>query len=190
MVFRILFESPMLLAVVWFPIQVVLLVVWSKTRTRAAGRLVWVGIGLLPMVLVIQKLVTTPREQIIQRCQEMALHVENGDASAIGSCVACEFMAEGLDANAFLERVEHALTRYSVENARLSRFAVTFNAAGEGLADFVASANVRGGEQFLNRVTARFAVTFRRLGDSWMVVRVELRKSPLSPFDNLRQMMP
>jgi hypothetical protein len=187
---RILFESPILFSAVWFPLQVALLVVWSKTRTTSTGRLVWVGLGLLPTVLVIQKFVTTQREQIIERCQEMALLVENGNLPAIGSCLAPEFAAEGLDADAFLERIEHTLARYSVENARLTRFAVTFDAAGEALADFVASGNVRDEESILDRVTARFIVTFRRCDNGWMVARVELRKSALSPFDSLRQMMP
>jgi hypothetical protein len=190
MISRILFESPFLWVVVWFPCQVVLLVIWSRRRSRVTARAVWVWIALLPVMLLLQKMVTTQREEIKRLCREMAAYAENGDVPAIGRCLAPEFEAADLDVDQFLERLENRLTQYSVERPRLTGFDVSIDHANRGTAVFMGSAFVRGAETYGTQLTARFRLIFRKSDDRWLLVEIEVLPSPLSPFDDLRQLVP
>jgi hypothetical protein len=190
MVSRVLFESPFLWVVVWFPCQVVLLVIWSRRRTRVTARAVWVWIALLPVILLLQKVVTTEREAIIRLCRGMAGYAEKGDVPAIARCLAPEFEAADLDVDRFLERLENRLTKYSVERPRLSDFDVSIDNAKRATAVFMGSALVRGAESYGTQLTARFRLTFRKSDDRWLLVEIQVLPSPLSPFDDIRQLVP
>ncbi len=182
MISRILFENPWTLLSLLVAIQLGLIAIWSWRRSRVWARGVWIGLGAIPVLPLVSILVVTPREQIVGLCRDLAALVDEGDAAAIGRHLASDFEAAGLDRLEFLERAERTLGRYHVDDARLHRINVSFPREEEGVAVFDSACRVRSADAFLDRLTARWRVTFRSRGRLWRVRKIEAVPTPLSPI--------
>ncbi len=175
-----------MLLVLLVAIQLALIAIWSWRRSRVWARIVWIGLAAIPMLPLVSVLVVTPREQIVGLCHDLAALVDEGDAAAIGPHLAGGFEAGGLDRVEFLERVERTLARYHVEDVRLHRFSVSFPREEEGVAVFDSACRVRSADAFLDRLTARWRVTFGSRGALWKVTKIEALPTPLSPIRAVR----
>ena len=182
MISKLLFESPWMVLVLLVVIQFGLTAIWSRRRSRLWARIVWTGLGAIPLLPLVSILVVTSREQIVGLCHDLAAMVDEGDAAAIGLHLAGDFEAAGLDRMEFLERVERTLARYGVDNARLHRFNVAFPRKKEGVAVFDSTCRIRSVDAFLDRLTARWRVTFRSHDGPWQVTKIEALPTPLSPI--------
>lgn len=186
---RLLFESLWQLAAAWIAAQFLLVVIWSATRTDFWRRAVWGGFALGPMLLILSKVVVTPREGVEAVCRDLARAVDEGDLAPIRAALSPDFQAADLDAIRFMERVESVLSRVRVEGARLSAFSVTFPARSEAVAEFTASAHVRSEETFLEWLLSRWRLTFRQSGDQWLVTGIETIRSPTLNLPGLRDLL-
>ncbi len=173
MMSRIFFESLWLPAVVWFAVQFVLVAVWSWRRTASKARVVWSGFAALPLLVALSAWVVTPRERIVQLCEGLAGFVDDGNIMAIDLRLTDDFELEHYDRQAFLVRVERSLTEYRVDNTRLSSFRVELTEANHGTVEFHASARVRSSDLVYDWVPSRWRLTVRRVGDEWLVSRIE-----------------
>ena len=181
----LLFEGTWLLAALLVAFQFLLIVIWSRRRSRLWARIVWAGFVAIPSLLVLSKLVVTPTEQIVDLCRTLARLVDEGEVDAIGRHLADEFEAAKLDRTAFLERVADGLTRYRIDNPRLRAFEVEFPRDAEGVAVFNAVCRVRSADTML-QVPSRWRVAFRLFAGKWRVTGLEALPTPLSPVRNLR----
>ena len=186
MILKLLFESPWLLLPVLVVIQSVLIAVWWWRRGRAWARIVWIGLGGIPALLLVSTLVVTPRERIAALCRDLAALVDEGDVAAIGRHLASDFEADGLDRSEFLDRAEHTLTRYHVDDARLGSIDVVFPRPKEGVAVFDAVCRIHSVDAYFDRLTSRWRVTYRRGGQLWLVTKIEPLPTPLSPIRDVR----
>lgn len=182
MISRILFESPILFVLCWAPVQVVLLVAWSRTRTSGSVRRFWVMAALLPAVLILQRAVATDRERIIERCHSLADSAVDGDVDAIGRALTPGFLAGGLDRDAFVQRADAILQRHRIERPALSGFDVEVPTADRAVAEFTSVATIATSEALTGRVSARFRLTFVRRGDDWLVESIEVVPMATSPI--------
>ena len=186
---RLLLESPYLLIPVWLIVQFILVALWSHLRRRWCARLVWVGFAALPLLLLLQHFVVTPREQIITLCRELAEFVEDGDLMAIRARLSPDLDAEGMDRDELIDLAERTLTRYHVTHARLSGFEVSFPAHGPATAQFKATCEPVTQEEFLDRVLTAWRIQLRRTAGGWEVIRIEMRETPFSPLSSLHQLI-
>jgi hypothetical protein len=175
-----------MLAVAWVAAQFVLIAIWSWRRSRLWARTVWVGFVALPVLFTLSLVVVTPRERIIAACEHLAASVEAGDVSAIDQMLADDFEVEGLDRDAFIERVEQTLTRYRVRDISLRQFGVTFPRKDVGVVEFHATAHVRSPELVHDWLASRWRLTFRRNGDTWRLTGIKSVPAPPLNLGELR----
>ncbi len=185
MMSRIFLESLWLLAVVWFAVQFVLVAVWSWRRTSTPARVVWGGFAALPLLIGLSLWVVTPREQIVQMCEGLVGFVDNGNIKAIDLRLTDDFVLENYDRKAFLARVERSLTEYRVDNPRLSSFRVELSDSDHGTVEFHASARVRSQDLVQDWVPSRWRLTVRKVGDVWLVSRIEALSVGPPGFSNV-----
>ena len=183
MITRIFLESYWLLIIVWVVVQFVLVCVWSLWRARASSWMVGVGLLMLPILLVVSRLVVTSGEQIRSLCYELAAAVEAGDLAALRVRLSPGLEVTSLSRDKLIDRIESAITRHSVREPRLSRFALEDVTRNKGVVLFSASARVDSREVGLLTLATRWRLTCRRSeesggSDSWQVTRIELIPTP------------
>ncbi len=181
MLTRILFESLWLLAAVWVGGQFLLIALWSWRRSRLTARMVWAGFAAGPLLWVMSALVVTPRERIVEQCEELADYVDQGDIAAITRHLHDDFAVADFDRESFADRLEQMLTRHRIDRPRLRSFDVEFSKDGNAVAEFNASALVRVPDLFSDRVDSHWRVIFRQDGDRWLITKIEGR--PAAPFE-------
>ena len=185
---RLLFESPYLLIPASLALQFILIALWSRRRRRWCARLVWLGFAALPLLLLVQHLVVTPREQIITLCRELAEFVEDGDLMAIRARLSPDLDAEGMARDELIDLAERTLTRHHVTNARLSGFDIKFSSDDLAIARFQASCEPVTEEAFMERLRTAWHLRLRRTASGWEVIRIEMLETPFSPLSSLRQL--
>ncbi len=177
---KLLFENPWLLFVVLVAIQFGLTAIWIWQRTRVWARTVGVSLAAMPVLLLLSHFVVTPRERVIELCQDLAALALKGDVGGIGRHLSDDFEVAGLDRVEFLARVEDNLQRHRVENLSLHTFEVLFQRRTEAIAVFNAVCTVSSDDIFLGRLVSRWRLTFQDRGRSWQVLKVEALRTPLS----------
>ena len=185
MISRILFESPLLLLLCWVPVQVVLLVAWSRTRTPASAKRFWIALVGLPALLLLQGVIRTDRERVIDRCRALAEFVTEGDVPSIKQSLSPDFLAGRWDRDSFVDRVAAVLKRNRIERVSLHAFEVSVSRGQTAIAAFTASANVVTSSALSGRVSARFRLTFIKKGDDWLIESIEVVPIPTSPIRSL-----
>ncbi len=185
MMARLFLERAWLLGGYLVVLQFLLIVIWSRWRTRLWSRAVWCGFVVLVVAPLLSVAVTTPRERIISLCRSLARLVDEGEPLGMKSFLSKDFRAGELDAVSFLEKVEVSLTRYRVDHPRLARFQVDFQDALNATATFDAHCAVRSVDTYRDHVFSRWRLTFRRDDGAWRVTHLEAVPTPLSPVRRL-----
>jgi len=185
MITHILFESSVYLIAIWSIVEMALVTVWRALRSCRSRWAVWIGVAALPVLLVVQHWVVTERERVIDLCVEMGGKVEQCDVDGIGEHLAPEFESAGLNHTGMLAALRDRLVRYHAEEVRLVHFGTDFSDPDRPTITFDASCRVTTRDQILDRLRTRWRLTLSRVGDAWMVSRIELLPSPGSPFSNL-----
>ncbi len=186
MIAKLLFERPVLLFVLLAAVEAVILWVWWRRRTRGTLRAVWVGLGAMPLLMVISTSVVTPSEQIISICHELARAVEEAHVTEIDRRLHEDFEAVDLNRDAFVDGVERTLSRFHVKDARLYQLSVTFPQPEIGLVEFNASCFISAFDATGQRLLSRWRVTFQQSGRDWLVTTIEALPAPFSPIRDLR----
>lgn len=186
MISRLFLEHSRLLGILLVAFQFMLIVIWSWGRRQAWARAVWIGFCVMPTLVLISVFVVTPRERLIGLCRELAAMVEDSDVTGIGEHLSDGFDAAGMDRWEFIERVEHTLTWYQVDNARLRRFEVVFPDDHEAVVVFDVVCGVRSAEACIDRLPSRWRITFRGDDRLWEVTGIKALPTPLSPIRDMR----
>jgi ketosteroid isomerase-like protein len=187
----LLFEEPLLLIPVLAVTLLVLAIVWSRRRTPGAWRALLAGLLAAPLLIIVQALVVTDREQIIRVCSQMADAVERGDVPAFAVHIADDFRAADGGGGAFtredlLAALARSLARYHPEGVRLTGFQVTTD-GDSGTAEFSATARIVTSETAMDRVLSRWRLRFRRNDRAWQVIDIQPVPTPFWPFRSLRE---
>ncbi len=187
-------ESPWLLAGVLVPVQMILLVVWSRRRTTGTVRAVWCGFAAAALLFVVQSVVVTPRESVIEFCRELAGDAERGDLMAIRTRFGSDFSGEGFgrrwgDQGDFTAWYERRLQQVDIRGASVRDFEFEFDGPGSCRAEFVGSAFVSDANAFSGRVSARVRLDLTKEDDGWRIGRMEMRSSPTVGIGSLRDII-
>ncbi|MCH7595474.1 MAG: hypothetical protein IID35_02855 [Planctomycetes bacterium] len=177
MIYRLLFEQPILLTVVCVAVLFLTICVWSRWRTRRAAWCVWLALAAAPILLLISITVVTPAETIIALCRQLARDVDDGNVPAIAAKIAEDFQAEGLDKERFVQRLEQALTHSRVDHPRLSDFDIQVGNAA-AVATFRAVCRIRTRVATIRALPTRWRLNFRLSQETWRITRIEALPTP------------
>ena len=188
MIARLLFERPVLLFLMWLAVELAIVAVWSRRRTRGSRRVAVAGLLVMPLLMTVSFGVVTPGERIITICRELAHVVEQADVVGLDRRLDVDFEAVDLNRGAFVDRVERSLSRFHVKDAHLYRFSVTFPQPEMGVVEFNTSCFIDALDVTHQRLLSRWRLTFRQSDRVWLVTRVEAVPTPLSPIHDLRHL--
>ena len=184
MIYRLLFEQPILLTFVCVAVLFLMICVWSRWRTRWAGWGVGLALAAAPILLLISITVVTPAETIIALCRQLARDVDEGNVPAIAVSIAEDFQADGLDKERFVQQLAHALTRSRVDHPRLSGFDIQVGSAA-AVATFRASCRIRTRATTIRALPTRWRLNLRLREGTWHITRVESLPTPPLNVRNL-----
>ncbi len=179
-------ESPIYLGAFSFLLFAVVLLLRVRWEAPAARRyalpLTLLAIALL---FVLQKLVVTQRESLIDALEALVRAVEREDLAALGGFISDGYDSEDLDREKFLEHASAGLQAHDIRDVRLSRFDATFDGPIARLT-FAARATVSYRGQIGQPTLTRWRIDWVREQDAWKITAVRPIQINGMPFDSLR----
>ena len=168
--------------------QLALIAVWSNRRTRSARRIMLAGLALCILLPAIQHLVVTDRERIEGVCHRLVRLTESGNVDGIAACIDPDFETDGVSRARFVDAVRHTLTRVQILDASLHnvRIETTADAAE---ARFSVTCKVVGESQMHYGVLSAWTVRLVRDGQTWRVIGLTPRETPVFPYHRLSQII-
>ncbi len=121
----ILFESPLKLLIALALMLAVLATIWWFRPTKTTG---WVAVGgmlLSAVLLIVQQVVVTDREQIALLLDEIALAVDAERLQAVGSALADDCDIDGMDKPTVLAELASAFERSEFDEIKVVRATIT-----------------------------------------------------------------
>lgn len=132
----------------------------------------------LPILLALNVTVVTTAERLEQICRRLAVAVDEGSIAEIRIHLADDFLADGLDREAFMRLVERALTRYRIESPQLSDLKVRFEGDSNANVELTASAYVQSADAVMDRLPTRWRIKYRSHGEAWLITAIEVVPIP------------
>ncbi|MCA9255083.1 MAG: hypothetical protein KDA33_05570 [Phycisphaerales bacterium] len=121
-------ESPWRLAIFSFLLFAVVLLTRMRVRSERWRRLsLPLTLLLIVAMFVIQKVVVTQRERILQRLDDFVAALEAPDSDALADVISLNYDSEGFDRDGFLDALERWLNQIDVHDTRYRRRDVTVN---------------------------------------------------------------
>jgi hypothetical protein len=127
--------------------------------------------------------IETPRERIASICHDLARLVDDGDVKEIERRLASDFATDGMDREAFLDRLNTALSRMRLDQVRIRNVNITLESERQSSATFNANCNVRSADGFAAALPSRWRLRFAKHGEQWLLQQAE--SIPVPPL-NLR----
>lgn len=178
----VLFENTLLLSVLGF-LLLTALVVRGFIVGQVSGKQILLSTVFTATLVAASWFIETPREQIAATCRVLARLVDDGDINELERRLASDFEANGLDREAFLDRVSAMLSRTRLDHVRIRGIDVTLEGQRGAIATFDANCNIRSAEDFTAALPSRWRLRFEKDGEQWLLQQVE--SIPVPPL-NLR----
>jgi ketosteroid isomerase-like protein len=174
-----LLESPWLIAVGLVAIGAVLrLIARQQGRTRLAATW-WVALAAAAAVVMLSRVVETPREQIMRHTRHLISLTEPIDADAVVSYLMPDAMIVGpggeswMDVDQMRDVLETVAKRFPIDSQAIRRLDAE-NRGGEGLVLLDLRTTLSTGMGAQMPVPTRWLVTWRRSADGdWLVHRIK-----------------
>lgn len=183
------FESPIYLGIFSLFLLGASLYV-RRARPTTVGR--WsvpAALGLILLLLGVQRIVTTERERIRTATQEFVAAVERKDLGAIRAALSPAYSADEMNADAMTEYLESVLARLRLYDSRLMRREVTVRGRdADLLLTARATVSVEGGIGDMHWGTWKIGWT--KEGETWRITSLVPVVIDGVPFDSLRQLRP
>jgi len=186
----LLFERPLLLVPVLVAVQLVLIGVWSRRRTRGARRVMFAGFIAFALLVLLQALVVTDRERLVASCWALARAVQAGDVEAFADHVSENFATEGLHREATVgkegltEWLEQVLHTYSVEEPNLRQFQIEVT-GDRALVRFTATCRIITPQEVVSRYPSAWEFDFGWSERRWQVTDIRPQPTRLFPYRRL-----
>ena len=166
-------ENPMPPIVLAIVVEAILVVALAKTGRRSYLWAMLATAALAGAAVVIERLIVTPREEVVGALEEIRAIVEANDRGAL-----LDRIDRG--AVALRNRVQTDLSQLTVTEAKINDLRVLVNPDGQAAqADFIGVVHLRGGGTIVlrNNVALRFDVGRRKRPEDgrWVVTGAEYR---------------
>ena len=184
----VLFESPFRLGVLSFLLFAV--VVLARRR--------WVGamsryslpatLGVIALLFVIQSLVITQREQVLQAVAVLIEAVETKDTAALQGVVSREYLSEDMDRDDIVSLIRAALQTITIQDTRRARSKVTIDGdRAELILAVRATVSIRGGIGEYH--VGRWWLSWLNESDGWKIVALRPELIDNSPVNSMRHLV-
>ena len=183
----VLFESPLWLGVVAFIGFATVLLSRRWWPERAARHALPVTLAVVVLLFVVQKLVTTERERILQAVAELVRSVEQRDIAGLRATFSRAYDADGQDADAVVEHIRSILQSVAVRDTRLNQQDVTIDGdRAEMTLGARATVSIRGevGEFHWGR----WRLTWQREPGGWKITSLRPEELDNVPIRSLREL--
>lgn len=124
--------------------------------------------------------IVTPREQIETLCETLGRLADEGNVPALEGHLAAGFHAQGLDREAWIERVGETLTHTRLDHVRLHGITIEWPSANRATVVFGATCNIRRTDGFESAIPTRWRLHVLRHDGRWLVETVE--SIPIPPL--------
>lgn len=151
-------------------------------------RVVLLGFVIAPALVILQSVVVTRHERLIAVCQSLADAVESGRLRAVRARLADDFSADGLDRDAFIDRLERALERHRPANTVLYDFDFVSSSESDATVEFTSMCDADYEGAYLRRINARWRLEMVDDDGRWQVASVEVVPTHTSPIAHLRDL--
>jgi len=173
-------ESPWLLIASTVSLEIVLVHLWLRRRTRWLSRAAIVGLIAIPGLATLQAVVVTDHESVINQCWLLAHAVGNEELDTVGDCLCDELTvgrSERLGTRAsFLKEMARILDRWDVQEVRLGRFTVVISDSRASV-DLRASCRLMSSELTVPMHVSRWHLELNRRGGRWLVTEIRPKDS-------------
>ncbi|MCP4248972.1 MAG: nuclear transport factor 2 family protein [bacterium] len=173
-----------LLAVALF----LLLVYWARRRTQAARRILAVGFAVAALLVVVQALVVTDRERLVQVSRDLADACRRADLEAFAAYVSPGFQSDPgagtWDREALVGNLERILHRYQIEELSLRSFEFDLDES-PAVVRFAATCRIITTEQIIGHIFSRWELHFEPGPQGWRVVNIRPIPTPMFPYRRL-----
>jgi hypothetical protein len=188
----ILLERPGTLIPILAAVEFVLLVRWSRRRTRSSGRVVLGGLLASALMIVMQSVIVTDGERVRDVCRRLSAAVARGDVNDIGRVIADDFTyrENGITWRKadLLTNIERALIRWDVQEDRLRGFETTVDGP-RSVVSFRAVCRLIGDDFTLARHVSEWRLELVEKNDEWKVTAIKPKRSRMLPADSLADLL-
>jgi ketosteroid isomerase-like protein len=183
----VLFESPLWLGVVAFIGFAIVLLSRRWWPERAARYALPMTLAAVVLLFVVQKLVTTERERILQTVAELVRSVEERDIAGLRRAFSVDYDADGMDADAVVEHIRSILQSVAVRDTRLNQQDVTIDGdRAEMTLGARATVSIHGGVGEFH--WGRWRLTWQREPDGWKITSLRPEELDNVPIRSLREL--
>lgn len=127
----ILFEDPTPLYVVLGLAELVLLIIWYRTRTRRSAFALAIPVSAAALLALIASVVVTDREHIVASIEQIVADINRGDirsaAIYLDEDYSIEEGVEGVEADDVIEKAETAMRDFGVQDVEIIDLSVTID---------------------------------------------------------------
>jgi hypothetical protein len=156
---KVLFESPIWLGALSFLVFAVVLLAQRRLTGPAARYSLPVTLAVIALLFLVQSLVTTQRERILEALNMLVTAVEQKDLDDVRGLISPRYEAEGEDQDAIVAEIADWLQAISIRDTRLTRREMILGAR--------ATISIRGGVGEFH--FGRWRISWRREPDGWMI---------------------
>ncbi len=143
---KVLFESPIWLGALSFLVFAVVLLAQRRWTGPAARYSLPVTLALIALLFLVQSLVTTQREQILEALNTLVAAVEQKDLDGVRGLISPQYEAEGQNQEAMVAEIADWLEAISIRDTRLTGHTVSIDRdRGEMIFGARATVSIRGG---------------------------------------------
>ena len=172
LIVNILFESPLKLALVLFFAVLICLIVWRRRRTDRTRWVFLAAVGASTILVIVQGLITTDREQIRHVIDQLRNAVSRKDVAIISAYVDPEYALHGRDRDQVLLRIDAALRRTDVDTPYLYNVRITTD-QNRGEASLTAISSVVLDGTSLGQIVSAWQLEFVERPDGWRVTGID-----------------
>ncbi len=169
---NILFESPLKLALLLFFALLICLILWRRRRTDGTRRALVIALGVSIVLMILQGLITTDREQVRQIIDQLADAVAQKDMVVISAYIDPAYALDGRDRDQVLSRIDASLRRADVDAPYLYNVKVTTD-HGRGQASLTAISYVILDGTSRGQIVSAWQLEFVERPDGWRVTGID-----------------
>jgi hypothetical protein len=171
-------------------IEFVLLALWARRRTAASRQAVLIGLAVAVVLITVQAVVRTDREQVAAACRDLADAFRKADLGRFSALISPSYAPPLGDPGGpagkqeLLDLVKRATAEASLEELRLRGFEFE-PTAGAMRVQFEASCRVITGDRVYHGVLSSWELEWRESQDDWQVTQIRVLPRAWFPFRSL-----
>jgi hypothetical protein len=168
---RLLFEDLSLLLMAEFAVLMIVLAVHRRRMTPRTRQVVWMTLGLCAALILLNKLVVTDAEKIVDAVRTMALAVDEGNVPVVADGLDSEFRYHQWDKAGFVGELNRKLQEWRIDEVDVGRFEIEISGSTAKVC-FRASCDWKGASESQTGVTSDWTQEWVRRPDGWKLRRI------------------